>query len=142
MNLLTSSVTKVCNFTYAQLSSCVIGGILADDNYLYAAASSGNLKIVIFKLKKASGASETDPLPIDDTYTNTSLAYRCAGKILWFNKTIVMCIATGYLMYNTETRTASQKAYNGSNFSFNDFAVIFPVGGVLSILTETALDSE
>lgn len=123
MNLLTSSVTKVCNFTYTQLSSCTIGGILADDNYLYASASSGNLKIVIFKLKKAAGASETDPLPIDDTYTNTSLVYRCAGKILWFNKTIVMCIATGYLMYNTETHTASQKAYNGSNFSFNDFAV-------------------
>lgn len=141
MNLFTSDVSKVCNFTYSQLGSNACGSILVDDHMLYVSSgnNSTNAKILVFNLKKNSDASITDPLPLIGTYSYNMTNYevRCNGKILWLNDhEIVVLTRSGFLFFDINRRIFSPKTYS-SIIDYNDFAV----GSVCCVATRNSTSS-
>lgn len=114
LNLYTNRLTLIGDIPFTDLGSQNVGGILADDTFLYV-SSMGSTTIRIFDIKTLS---------LIRAYTYSSAVPEAYGNIHWdTTKTnIVIAMSTGFLYFNTETRLFDQKTYSGS-FTMRDFAV-------------------
>jgi hypothetical protein len=106
MNLMTNAFEHIGDISNTDLESRQIGGILADDNFIYLSASTGYTEIRKYKLSDLSYVKK---------YTYVTASPQSYGKIQWDkNGNIVLQYGNGFLFFDPTREVFDYKTYTSA----------------------------